>query len=125
LNDAVFRRQRQIGQAFGVGRATAEQRKWHFDLQHIAYTVDSVVTARQAVDDIDVVEYLAGVKAPTIVFHSRRDNLVPFEQGRLIAASIPGAKLVPLESENHFVLENEPAWAQLVSEMEAFLTKAD
>ena len=105
--------------------ATAEQRKWHFDLQHIAYTVDSVVTARQAVDDIDVVEYLAGVRAPTIVFHSRRDNLVPFEQGRLIAASIPGAKLVPLESENHFVLEGEPAWTKLVSEMEAFLTSAD
>ena len=109
--------------SFFLPNATPEQRKWHYQLQHTAFTVvDSMVSARQAVDAIDVLDFLPLVRAPTIVFHSRRDNLVPFEQGRLIAASIPGAKLVPLESENHFLLESEPAWTKFVGEMEAFLT---
>jgi len=109
--------------SFFLPNATPEQRKWHYQLQHTAFTVvDSMVSARQAVDAIDVLGFLPLVRAPTIVFHSRRDNLVPFEQGRLIAASIPGAKLVPLESENHFLLESEPAWTKFVGEMEAFLT---
>ena len=81
--------------SFFLPNATPEQRKWHFDLQHTAYTAESLVLARRAVDDIDVADALPGVAAPTIVFHSRGDNLVPFEQGRLIAASIPGARLVP------------------------------
>ena len=108
--------------SFFLPNATPEQRKWHFDLQHTAYTAESLVLARRAVDDIDVAKTLAGVRTPTIVFHSRRDALVPFEQGRLIAASIPNAKLVPLESENHFLLSQEPAWAKFVGDMEAFLT---
>jgi len=112
--------------SFFLPNATPEQRKWHYDLQHTAFTVvDSMVSARQAVDAIDVLDFLPLVRAPTIVFHSRRDNLVPFEQGRLIAASIPGAKLVPLESENHFLLETEPAWSKFVGEMEAFLTNSE
>ena len=86
-----------------------------------AFTAESLVLARRAVDDIDVAKVLPDVRTPTIVFHSRRDALVPFEQGRLIAASIPNAKLVPLESENHFLLSHEPAWAKLVADIEAFL----
>ena len=108
--------------SFFLPNATPEQRQWHFDLQHTAYTAKNLVLARHAVDDIDVAEALAGVRTPTIVFHSRRDNLVPFEQARLIASSIPGARLIPLESENHFLLSQEPAWAKFVGDMEAFLT---
>jgi len=107
--------------SFFMPNATPEQRRWHFDLQHTAYTAEGVIMARQAVDEIDATGYLAAVRAPTLVFHSRLDQLVPFEQGRLIAASIPGARLVALESENHFLLPHEPAWTTFVSETEAFL----
>ena len=65
------------------------------------------------------------MRAPTIVFHCVRDRLVPFEQGRLIAASIPKAKFVPLDSENHMLLPEEAAWAKFVSDMEAFLAAED
>jgi DNA-binding winged helix-turn-helix (wHTH) protein/pimeloyl-ACP methyl ester carboxylesterase len=107
--------------SFFIPNATPEQRAWWFALQRAAFTTDSAILARQAVDDIDVLECCRLVKAPTIVFHSRRDNLVPFDQGRLIAASIPGAQLVPLDSENHILLPHEPAWAKLVGDIEAFL----
>ena len=58
---------------------------------------------------------------PTLVIHCRHDNVAPFEQGRLMARSIPHAKLVTLESENHVVLAGEPAWPKLVGEIATFL----
>ena len=39
---------------------------------------------------------------------------VPFEEGRSIATLIPGARFVPLESDNHILLEHEPAFAALL-----------
>lgn len=74
-----------------------------------------------AVDDIDVLDLLPKTAAPTIVFHCMQDKLVPFDQGRRLAASIPHAKFVALDSENDALLSNEPAWAKFVGEMEAFL----
>ena len=43
-----------------------------------------------------------------------------FEQGRRLAALIPGARFVPLEGRNHVPFENEPAWATFVKEVRAF-----
>ena len=40
----------------------------------------------------------AGSRVPTLVLHSRRDARVPFDEGRLLAALIPGARFVPLET---------------------------
>jgi pimeloyl-ACP methyl ester carboxylesterase len=51
----------------------------------------------------------------------RHDNVVPLEQGRLLAASIPNARLVTLESDNHVLLEGEPAWTKFLQEVEGFL----
>ena len=78
----------------------------------------------QAVDDIDIVDLLSKVSVPTIVFHCIHDKLVPFDQGRRLAASIPNAGFVPLDSENHVLLADEPAWAKFVGEMEAFLSES-
>ena len=39
-----------------------------------------------------------------------RDARVPFDEGRRLAALIPGARFLALESANHVLLEVEPAW---------------
>ncbi len=111
--------------AFFIPNGTADQRKSLIELQRAAFYPEAAVAGRIAVDEIDVFDLLAHVRAPTIVFHCVRDRLVPFEQGRLIAASIPKAKFVPLDSENHMLLPAEAAWAKFVSEMEAFLADKD
>lgn len=64
------------------------------------------------------------VACPTLVLHVRGDAPVPFEEGRLLASLIPSARFVPLESRNHILVETEPAWAQLVAELRAFLPEA-
>jgi DNA-binding NarL/FixJ family response regulator len=47
--------------------------------------------------------------------HARGDARIPFDQGRLLAAEIPGAQFVALEGRNHILIEDEPAWARFCS----------
>ena len=74
-----------------------------------------------ATADLDFSELLPQVRVPTLVLHCRNDAVVPFDQGRTIAAGIPGAKFVALESRNHMVLEGEPAWDRLLDAIMTFL----
>jgi pimeloyl-ACP methyl ester carboxylesterase len=62
------------------------------------------------------------VTQPTLVIHCRDDARVPYSSGRELAAGIPGAKFVTLESPNHLLLEHDPAWPRFLAEMRAFLT---
>jgi pimeloyl-ACP methyl ester carboxylesterase len=64
---------------------------------------------------------LASVKIPTLVLHCRDDAVIPFGEGRPLAASIPGARLVALEGKNHVALETDPGFRRLVKEIKAFL----
>jgi DNA-binding NarL/FixJ family response regulator len=70
---------------------------------------------------IDLREIVPKVRCPTLVLHSRGDSLIRFEHGRSVAALIPGARLVPLESRNHVLLDTEPAWQQFVEALDDFL----
>jgi DNA-binding CsgD family transcriptional regulator len=36
--------------------------------------------------------------------------MVPFEQGRIVAAGLPDAKFVELDTNNHVLIGTEPAW---------------
>jgi hypothetical protein len=38
-----------------------------------------------------------------------------------MASMIPGARFVPLESNNHLLLESEPAWQRFLAEIRSFL----
>jgi pimeloyl-ACP methyl ester carboxylesterase len=100
-----------------------QQIKWLVDLQRITTSPENAARIRQTCDDIDVVDLLPKVQVPTLVIHCRHDNVAPFEQGRLIARSVPRARFVTLESENHVVLAGEPAWPRLVGEIAAFLAE--
>jgi DNA-binding NarL/FixJ family response regulator len=60
------------------------------------------------------------VRCPALVLHSTRDLRVPFEEGRALAGLIPGAQFVPLESDNHLLLADEPALKKLLDAVDAF-----
>jgi pimeloyl-ACP methyl ester carboxylesterase len=100
---------------------TPEQIKAHADLQRIATSPENAVKIRTLIDETDVRALLPKVRAATIVFHSRYDSVVPFEQGRLVAASIPNAKFIPLETDNHVLLRDEPAFATFMEGIREFL----
>lgn len=105
-------------------RGTPEQIRWWTDLQRATTSADTAIRFRDACDEIDVSALLPLVRAPTLVLHSRGDTVSPFEEGRRIAAAIPHARFVELDSDNHVVMEGEPAWFRLLEEVEGFLTPA-
>ncbi|MFZ1908548.1 MAG: alpha/beta fold hydrolase [Burkholderiales bacterium] len=103
--------------------ATLEQMRSFNEIQRHAAPPQAAARIVAAFAQLDASGYLAGVKAPTLVFHSRDDNRVPFEEGRYIAAAIPGARFEPLDSANHLPLEGEPAFGQLLDAVARFLPR--
>ncbi|TYT27248.1 alpha/beta fold hydrolase [Luteimonas viscosa] len=77
-------------------------------------------TLMEARANVDVRELLAQVRVPTLVLHGRRDQVVPFSEGVRLASGIPGAEFVELDSCNHVLLEQEPAWTAFRDAVLAF-----
>ena len=71
--------------------------------------------------DIDVRDELANIRAKTLVCHSKQDGNAPLLAGHAVADGIADARFVELDSANHILLGNEPAWPLFVREMRAFL----
>jgi pimeloyl-ACP methyl ester carboxylesterase/DNA-binding CsgD family transcriptional regulator len=100
---------------------TPEQMAWYDELLRATTSVDSAVALFRARGAVDVVDSAAAVQAATLVIHARGDRVVPLEEGRLLAALIPGARFVLLDADNHILLSDEPAWEQFVSALRGFL----
>jgi len=112
---------RQLFTSRFIPGATKEQADWFNELQRISTSPDDAVRNRNANGNFDVSSLLPQVPVPTLIMHARDDAVVPFDQGRRLAAGIPGARFVPLASRNHLILEDEPAFPRFLEEMRAFL----
>ena len=112
---------RQIFTSLFIPDATPEQAHWFNDLQRMTTSPENAVRIRRTLDEIDVVGLLPDVRVPTLVLHCRNDAVQPFEEGRRMAAGIPGSRFVALEGSNHLILEHEPAWPRLLDEVTRFL----
>jgi pimeloyl-ACP methyl ester carboxylesterase/DNA-binding CsgD family transcriptional regulator len=98
--------------------ATPEQIEAFDDLQRRSCSPENAVRLIQAWARMDASDRLAAVTAPSVVCHARRDQIVPFEEGRLIAGGIAGSRLVPLDTRNHLLMPGEPAWKQFLHELD-------
>lgn len=116
--DPTFRR--VFTQAFIPG-ASEEQMSWFDDLQRMSTSARNLIAARIARYHIRVTDELAKIEAPTLVLHARDDRVLEFENGREVATRIPNATFVPLESGNHILLADEPAWRTFVDRVEEFM----
>jgi pimeloyl-ACP methyl ester carboxylesterase/DNA-binding winged helix-turn-helix (wHTH) protein len=105
--------------------ASDEDQCWFKDLQLISVSPENLVKTMRACDAINVRPLLPKISVPTIVFHSDRDRVAPPEEGRILAAEIPGAQFVPLPSANHILLSEEPAWKLFLDELASFLKCAN
>jgi len=112
---------RQLFTSQFIPGATKEQADWFNELQRISTSPADAVRNFIAAGDTDVSALLSKVTVPTLVMHAREDARVPFEQGRRLAAGIPGARFVSLPSRNHLILENEPAFQGFLQELRTFL----
>ena len=83
--------------------------------------VANVERFMRAFNAIDVEESCTKLTLPTLVLHARGDLLVPIQEGVRIASLVPDSQFVSLDSDNHLLLEDEPAWPEFVHHVEAFL----
>jgi pimeloyl-ACP methyl ester carboxylesterase len=104
-----------------IPAATPAHEAWFDELQRVSTSPENAARLMMADDDIDVRALLPLVRVPTLVVHCDDDRAVAPEQGRLLAASIPGARYVSLPSANHLPLEDEPAWRIFQEELGLFL----
>src|SRR5215211_2207901 len=100
---------------------SSEQLEWFDEAARVSASADVARRLRAARDMLDVTQLAPQLRTPTLVMHARDDALVPFGEGRLIATLIPGAQFTSLESQNHVLLESEPAWGVFLEEVRAFL----
>jgi class 3 adenylate cyclase/pimeloyl-ACP methyl ester carboxylesterase len=112
---------RQLFTSQFIPGGTKEQADWFNELQRISTTPEDAARNLIANGDTDVSALLNQVTVPTLVMHSRDDGRVPFDEGRRLAAGIPGARFVPLQSRNHLILEDEPAFSIFLHEIRRFL----
>ena len=101
---------RQVYTSRFVPGATAEQMSWFNELCRRTTSPENAARLLEARANVDVVDLLEKVRTPTLVLHARDDQVVPIEEGRMIASGVPGAEFVELDSKNHILLEGEPAW---------------
>jgi DNA-binding CsgD family transcriptional regulator len=101
--------------------ATREKREAMVELQRASTSGANAARALRAMGGIDVRESASRVRCPTLIMHCDRDRVVPFEEGRLLATLIPGARLVAFDSRNHIPIEQDPAWEAFFEELNAFV----
>ena len=100
------------------------QMAWYDELQRRSTSPETAVRLYRARANIDVRDHVPSVTAPALVAHARDDRVVPFEEGRILASLLPRAQMVPLDSCNHILLPDEPAWHQFLAEFHTFLADA-
>ena len=90
-------------------------------LQRRTTSPENAVRFLEEFSRIDVREQAREVSCPTLIMHSRDDRRVPMRFGEELAALIPDAQLVALNSNDHLLAASEPAWQVFRDELDAFL----
>ncbi|HEY5788499.1 MAG TPA: alpha/beta fold hydrolase [Microlunatus sp.] len=113
---------RRVFSSMMIPGGTEEQMRWLDDLQKMSVDAETAVLSRSQRQTIDSTPRMAELDLPTLVLHSRGDQMIEFEECRALATGIRGARLVALESNNHILLADEPAWPVFLRELTAFLS---
>ncbi len=116
--DPLFRR---VFTRIYIPNANEEQMRWFDDLERMSTSPENAVASRLAQQAVDVVDEIDSIDAPTLILHALGDRATTFDNAVKVAGRIPGAGLVELDSANHILLADEPAWARFLSEVRAFV----
>lgn len=101
---------RQVFTSRFIPGGTDEQLSWFNELCRKTLRPEIAAHLLESRATLEVTALLGEVRTPTLVLHARDDVVAPIAEGRILAAGIPGAQFIELDSKNHILLENEPAW---------------
>ena len=112
---------RQVFTSRFIPGGSEEQMGWFNQLCRKTATPENAARLFEARGAIDVTGLLGEVRTPTLVLHSRDDQITPIIEGHILAAGIPDAQFVELDSKNHVLLESEPAWGRFCEAVLEFM----
>lgn len=112
---------RQVWPALLQPCSTPQRLRSLAELQGRSASGRTAATLLRATGGLDILQSAPRVRCPTLVMHAKDDRAASFEQGRLLASLIPGAKLVSFDSCNHVLTDEEPAWREFLREFRRFL----
>lgn len=124
LKTGLDGQQAAFRQVFGAGfypNGDKQHWQWIEEQARVSVGLQDALSIMNVFPHLDVRRRLADIDIPTLVLHCRHDAVSPIEEGRYVAANIQGARFAPLESVNHLLLKDEPAWTVFCSEIEDFL----
>jgi pimeloyl-ACP methyl ester carboxylesterase/DNA-binding CsgD family transcriptional regulator len=101
---------RQLFTSRFIPGGTDEQLDWFNELCLKTTSPQNAARLLETRAHVDVRQRLGDVRVPTLVLHARNDDVVPISSGKILASEIAGAEFVELDSANHILLRDEPAW---------------
>jgi pimeloyl-ACP methyl ester carboxylesterase/DNA-binding CsgD family transcriptional regulator len=104
-----------------IPQASPAQQRWLCELERRTVSPETAERLWRAFHHIDVRETARRVQVPTLIFHVQGDRMVPFAQGKELAALIPDSRFVPLEGKNHVLMAEDPAWPTFLGSVRDFL----
>jgi pimeloyl-ACP methyl ester carboxylesterase len=112
---------RQLFTSVFLPDGTAEQNRYFNEMQRFSASPETAADFLLSLSKIDAREAAAQVRCPTLVMHRVGDLAVPFERGREIAAAIPGARLLSVPGNNHWMTMVEAGTDAEIRAIEEFL----
>jgi pimeloyl-ACP methyl ester carboxylesterase/DNA-binding CsgD family transcriptional regulator len=109
---------------FQPGGTIEHLRSWS-EQQRLSTSPQTAAAMFRTTFNVDVQESARRIKSPTLVINPERDALVPLDEGRRLAGLIPDARFVTLDTDNHMLLPEEPAWERLLAEVRSFLDEPE
>jgi pimeloyl-ACP methyl ester carboxylesterase len=91
------------------------------ELQRRSTSAENAYRLWRAFGSLDASEAARSLNVPTLILHSRDDQVWSFQEAQDLHAMMPGSRLVPLDSRNHILTAGEPAFGTFVDEVRAFL----
>ena len=114
-------RQVFLAQLMGSAVADASARHLVGERMRLSMTPEVAEQHLRVNYSMDVKAECALVQCPTLIFHARDDQMVTLDQGRKLAAWIPGARFVLLDSDSHMLPASQGSGRTFIAETIEFL----
>ena len=111
---------RQVFTTQFIPDASLEAIRGFNDLMPLTASASTAAKIFKTNSVLDVQAEARRIGCPTLVLHGRGEIRIPFEEGRLVAGLIPGARFITLETRNHLMMQDEPAWGDFLAALGEF-----
>jgi DNA-binding SARP family transcriptional activator/pimeloyl-ACP methyl ester carboxylesterase len=91
------------------------------ELQRLSTSPENAYRLWRAFGTLDASVDAAQLSVPTLILHAKDDRVWRFSEAEELHSLVPGSRLVELDSKNHILRADEPAFGSFLHEVRGFL----